>query len=209
MEKQETSVKSLQYLLDAKVAQVNFDKYQAEVTELQEKFRKFEQHVIAQDAYNKRQNILIHGYEEKDDRVWKTRNETLGKFYEFLNNGLKFENHKDIKLSDRHRLPQHPLFRNGTRVNRPIIVKLSNIADKSAIFKALKNLKAYNDERVSRRAPVVCVTEHLPAEYQQQRKSLMPIFNQARKEKRKTSWRIVQGEYSLFVDNYKICPITI
>ena len=88
MEKQETSVKSLQYLLDAKVAQVNFDKYQAEVTELQEKFRKFEQHVIAQDAYNKRQNILIHGYEEKDDCVWETRNKTLGKFYEFLNNGL-------------------------------------------------------------------------------------------------------------------------
>ena len=61
-----------------------------------------------------------------------------------MKDGLKISDPMTIQLADYHRLPQH---KNGNRVNRPIILKLRNAADKRRIFNNVKNLKNYNEER--------------------------------------------------------------
>ena len=115
------------------------------------------------------------------------------------------DNPEIIKPVDLQRLPQHPVTRNGKKITRPIIVKLNSVSEKYSILNRLKQLKPFNQERRQRNTPTVYVTDHLPQLYQQQRKRLLPVFNEARSQNRKTSWRIINGEYCLFVDNVKVC----
>ena len=75
---------------------------------------------------------------------------------------------------------------------------------KTMIFKNLKNLKCYNDIRRVEKNPTVFVTEHLPKMFLDQRKLLMPYFKNARRNRQKTSWRAVVGEYVLHVDDKKV-----
>ena len=99
---------------------------------LDEKMNKFEKFVldfentaIMQESYNKRLNVLIHGIEEDEGNAWEKREATVQKFKTFLNDGLNI-NPDDIELDDIHRLPQHPIKKNGKTMHRPIIVKLIN-----------------------------------------------------------------------------------
>ena len=91
-----------------------------------------------------------------------------------MNDGLKILDPTAIELADYHRLPQRPLFKNG-RVNRPIIMKLTNAADKRHIFNNLKNLKSCNENRKKLHQSMVYITDHLPKLFQE-RKLLMPYL---------------------------------
>ena len=44
---------------------------------------------LAQEAYNKTTNILIHGIEEQKRSVWETQDMALALFHQFLSIGLK------------------------------------------------------------------------------------------------------------------------
>ena len=206
-ENHETKFEELTSSVDKKVEQNEFDEHKKLLEKLQEYVMIQRKETLAQEAYTKRMNILIHGIEEQKGSVWENQEITLNLFDQFLRDGLKLDNPLTIKPLDLHRLPQHPVFRNGEKINRPIIAKLRSAVEKHEILEALRNLRSYNEDRKARDAPLVYVTEHLPVTFQEQRKSLMPIFKQAKKDKSKTAWRVVKGEYCLFVDNEKISPI--
>ena len=74
-----------------------------------------------------------------------------------------------VRIVDSHRLPQHPLFKLGKRVTRPIIVKLAYMEDKTAIYKAAKNLNKYNQtgRELKQSTRYVFITDHLPCAFQE------------------------------------------
>ena len=95
-----------------------------QVLALQEYKDKTEKAAIMQDSYNKRLNFLVNGLEEATDTSWETHNQTLDKCNWFFSKALDLDP-ESIQIIDIQRLPQWPLFRNGGKVNRPIIVKLT------------------------------------------------------------------------------------
>ena len=159
---------------------------------------------VMQESYDKRLNVLLHGIEEEGDSVWETRDVTLQKIHDFMKEGLQIVDLTSITLTDYHRLPQQPVYRNNCKVNRPIIVKLCNSNDKHLFFSKLKNFKQYNESRKMRDLKPHYITDHLPKLFQQERKSLLPYFKQARRMQQKTVWRADNGHYCLFVDGVKV-----
>ena len=160
---------------------------------------------LSNEAYSKRLNILIHGIEEHSTNPWETREETRTKLNNFLMDGLRMDNYESLLLVDFHRLPQRPVYKDGIKINRPIIYKLSNIQDKQSVLRATKHLKVYNERRSKnlKNAPSVYITDHLPKPFYLQKKSLLPLFKEAKNLGKKTNWRIMNGEYCLFIDGVK------
>ena len=143
---------------------------------------------------------------EDSDNAWEKRDRTIEKFEQFLQNGLKIAGPNDVEYVDIHRLPQHPVKRNGKTVYKPIIVKLLTMSDKNEIFKNAKNLKDYNNQlkEDNYNNPTVYITEHLPHKFQQQRKLLLPQFKEAKKKKQKAVWKALNGNYTLFMTINKL-----
>ena len=48
------------------------------------------------------------------------------------------------------------------------------------------------------------ITDHLPVKFQEQRKLLLPYHKEAKKNKNKTVWKALDGNYTLFIDNKKV-----
>jgi len=94
------------------------------------------------ESYDKRFNLLIRGLDESNDSAWEKAEEILEIVYNFMKEGLQIEEPSSIPLVDYHRLPQRPVYKNNVKVNRPIIIKLSNAYDKRQIFSRLKYLKS-------------------------------------------------------------------
>ena len=202
----------LKSALDNKASVDLFKRLKLRVEQLEQERANAKQDEVAREAYSKRLNLLVHGIEESKEEVWETKQSTLDKFDQFLENGLKICR-SQIKVTDIHRLSQRPLFKQGHQVCRPIIVKLSSVFDKQLILSSCKNLKAYNanlfhDGKLTngKQGRTIYVTEHLPKTFVNQKKLLLPSFNKARKEKKQAYWRIDHGQYCLFVDNEKIPP---
>ena len=111
--------------------------------------------------------MLIHGLEESKANAWEGAGETRLIFENFLTEGLKIQDASAVGLVDIHRLPQHPVYKNGKKVSRPIIVKLDSAFSKRTIFKSLKHLKEYNKDPEKN----VYVTEHLPKPFYEEKKT--------------------------------------
>ena len=79
-----------------------------------------------------------------------------------MREGLKIMQSIEIALADFHRLKHQPVFKNGKRVNRPIIIKVTNSFDKHFMFSSLKNSKSYNSKRKLHSLQPHCITKHLP-----------------------------------------------
>ena len=163
---------------------------------------------IVKEAYNKQLNLLVHGVPESVDNIWESREVTLQLFIQLMTQGLKL-NTKQINIIDIHRLPQRPIFNHGNTVTRPIIVKLGSVCDKNLIFLSCKHLKTYNQVRLAETEEAgtvttmkpVFISHHLPQAFQKQKKALLPQFKKPREEKKMTSWKIMNGKCSLFIDN--------
>ena len=78
--------------------------------------------------------------------------------------------------------------------------------DQRIIFSKLKNLKYYNEARKSKNKQPHYITEHLPKQFQVERKALLPHFKEARRLNKKTSWKEENGHYNLYIDNVKFQP---
>ena len=78
--------------------------------------------------------------------------------------------------------------------------------DKYHFTQNLRNLKAYNAERKAKRptASNVYPTEYLLKELQKQKKALMPLFQKAKRNKKKTAWKLQDSKYCLFVDDERM-----
>ena len=140
-----------------------------------------------QESYDKRLNVLIHGLEESNKTDWETREITQETIYEFFQKGLQIKEPRTIELIDCHRLPQRPIFKNNIKVNRHVIIKLAKEIDRHIIFIKLKNLKNYNEARKSQNKRPHYITEHLPKQFQVQRKALLSHFKEARRLNKKIS----------------------
>ena len=90
---------------------------------------------LMRESYDKRLNLLVHGLEETEGN--ETKNQTKAIFDKFLTKALGLVP-DDIDIVDLHRLPQHPIRREGKRMNRPIILKVLTTFDKELI-KTLPN----------------------------------------------------------------------
>ena len=108
------------------------------------------------ESYEKRFNLLIHGIDENYRYAWETREQTKHLVENFIKEGLKIEDPSKIAMAGCHRLPQRVILKNKMRVNRPIIMKLTNADDKLLIFSHLKNLKIYNNTRISQFENAIC-----------------------------------------------------
>ena len=109
-----------------------------------------------------------------------------------------------IKIIDIHPLPQRPMFKNGVKTTRPIIIKVNIIFDKRLVFASANHMKSYNANQEN--DSKVYITEHFPATFLKQRKQLLPKFKEAKQLKKKTTWRILNDDYCLFVDGVKVNP---
>ena len=87
-------------------------------------------------------------------------------------------------------------------MHRPIIVKLQRMFDRNLIFKSAINLKEYNDKRKSSKNINfnAYITDHLPEKFQKYRKLLLPLY----KEAKKTVWKALDGNYTLFIKNKNV-----
>ena len=91
---------------------------------------------IANEAYSKRLNLLIHGLDESE--IWEKKETTLLIFKNFLQEGLNL-NLQDTNIIDLHRIPHRPISKQGKRLIRPIINKLSNVFEKQKSLFACKS----------------------------------------------------------------------
>ena len=132
---------------------------------------------------------MIHGIPENPNNVWKTRATTLNYFQEFLYKGLNISDPEKLQLVDIQRLPQRPIYKEHTRINRPIIIKLHRVNDKHWLFNRLKYLLEYNAAKKKENTEVkpIYISEHLPKPYYEQKKKLLLLFKNARTKKQKTA----------------------
>ena len=158
---------------------------------------------------------MIHGFPEDEDSPWEKYETTFSKFHNFLKEGFKIDNPMEIPIADIHYLPQGPIYVDDKRKCRLIIVKLMCAMDKSKILRSAKNLKDYNSNRAASYSDVdnltnrhknrpAYITDHLPKEFLAQKRALMPKFIAAKRDNSKTSWRIEDGCYNLYVDGNRV-----
>ena len=72
---------------------------------------------VMQESYEKQFNLLINGIEETDMSVWEKQETTLQLVQDFMKRGLQIKDSSAIMLADYHCLPQHPVLKNGIKVN--------------------------------------------------------------------------------------------
>ena len=118
-----------------------------QASKMKDYFQSAEKENPSREAYSKRFNPLVHGLKEQSDSAWEKRETTENILRKFLADGLKIDHSNDISIVDLHRLPQYPLFKNNVKLNRSIILKLSNNYDKQLIMSRLKLLKDYDTTR--------------------------------------------------------------
>ena len=183
LESNKEDIAKLTKKLDGLEPQVQFDELCSRVKYLEDVADKAKREALQQESYNKRLNLLIHGVEETEGSIWEKKSETQIKLNEFLKDGLKIDP-ITLPLADMHRLPQRPVIVRGKRINRPIIIKLTNAFDKNRILNNLKNLKTYNQQRQEEQThsskensvqPTkwpVYITDHLPQAFLEQKKLL-------------------------------------
>ena len=169
--------------------------------------KKLEVQKLFHELMSKRWNIIIHGIKQgtnADGTIkWETRQEACDQVQDFMRNALKMDEEAINKtvITDAHRQTVRKPKRDKPL---PLIFKLGSLIDKSTIYRQLKNLKMYNQGR-EQAEKVFVVMEHLPAEMQSDRMSLLPVFKNAKlnDSRIKCTWFADRetGEYCLKVGN--------
>ena len=190
--------------LDEKTDNCELEELRAAVQKLEKSKQEHDKMEVMRESYDKRFNVLNYGLPEDPQNVWETPLQTLAHIHKFMKEALLITDPTMINLADYHRLPQRPIYKEKLRVDRPIIIKLTNGADKRRIFANLKYLKTFNETRREQKQRPAYVTEHLPKQFQDKRKLLLPFFNEARKRKQKTMRKPVDGHYALYIDGNKV-----
>ena len=70
------------------------------------------------------------------------------------------------------------------------------------IFKSAKNFKEYNDKRKTNEN--FKFNDYLPKKFQKQRKPLLPLYKEPKKNKQNTVWKALDGNYTSFINNKKV-----
>ena len=133
--------------IDNKAYVNDFEEVSERLEIVKTKARDRENKALMLESYKKRFNLLMRGIDES--YAWETREQTKHLVEDFMKEGLKIEDPSKIAMTDCHRLTQRIILKNKMRVNRHIIIKLTNADDKHLIFLHLKNLKIYHNTRIS------------------------------------------------------------
>ena len=210
--KQEHKIKNISNDLEEKVSLTDYHKLRDRIASLEFEKKEAKKLELQQESYSKRLNLLTHGLGEVGSSAWETKTQTLNVFNKFMTDGLGLYP-KSISLVDIHCLPQRPIVKQRSNITRPIVIKLATAMDKHIVMSNLKNLKAYNSKKQvgfdndhfhansSHLHSSVFITDHLPKEFYERKKKLMPAFKSACKSLKKTRWAIHKGKYRLFVDD--------
>ena len=201
-EKQKLENKTFTEALDSNISKKEFEKLAKRMEYIFNQGRK--QHLMV-DLDNKRLNLLIYGFEE--NKAWETKEQLKAIIDNFLLYALQIDS-AEIHLVDVHRLPRHSILFRGKQVTRPIIIKLPKVFEKK-IMDSLPKLKAYNQKRgeLATSNLSIFISEHLPKEFQNHKKSLMSKFKEAGEENKSTYLKAsVDGECCLLVEDAKIPP---
>ena len=180
-----TKFEEIDICLEDKAESSELEILQAKLATIEESIKEHERTAVMQESYEKRINILIHGIPEPNNSVWEIPIQTLGAIQSFMKDGLLISDPLTIPLADYHRLPQRPEFRDGRKITRLIIIKLTNAPHEKRIFSSLKNLKDYSERRRTQNQSTVYVTDHLPKSFLEERKLLLPQFRKARRLNKK------------------------
>ena len=159
---------------------------------------------VMQESYEKRFNSLIHGIAEMTDSTWENPGQTTALVRTLMKEWLLIQEPESVAFVDCRRLPQRSVFREDVKKNTPIIAKLTNAVDKRLVFRLLKYLRRYNETGRPLNLDLVYISEHLPKQCQDERKTLLPMYKEAKKCSKKTYWIAENGHYSLYVDGIKL-----
>ena len=146
MAKQEHKIKNISNNLEEKLSLTDYHELRDRIARLEFEKREAKKLEWQREFYSKRLNLLIHGLDEVSSSAWKTKTQTLDIFNKFMTDRLGLDP-KSISLVDIHRLPQRPIFKQGSNITRPIVIKLATAMDKHTVMTKLKNLKAYNSKK--------------------------------------------------------------
>jgi len=128
-------------VLDEKANESDLEKIYDRLESLERKERNRQAQALMQKSYDKRFNTLIHGLEKNVESAWENRAQTKEIIQNFIKNCLKIDDPTPIPMIAFHRLPQRPIYGGHVKVCRPVIIKLSNAADKHLIFLAFKTFE--------------------------------------------------------------------
>ena len=164
------------------------------INRLQQQINQQEDTITDLKCRSMRDNLLFNGIQEDENETWE---KTKEKVYNFMTNELKMTTPANIDRA-------HRLGKPGTNP-RPIVAKMMSSSDKDAIFKYVKNLKGKKH---------LSVSEQFPAEVQERRKQLWPLYKQAKENKtNNVKWNvdklIINGKtHTAKGDNLSIDPET-
>jgi ribA/ribD-fused uncharacterized protein len=149
---------------DVKVLKSKYDSLSMNIEQLQDK-------LIQIECQSRRDNLIIDGIPETPQGSKESPNECLEKVYDILENKMKLENARQMKIVRCHRLgaPPKSTDANVNRKPRSMIFKLHWFGDRQLIWKAKTVLKGTE----------LFLREDFPREIQERRKVLLPIMHMA------------------------------
>ena len=148
------------------------------LTQAQTKIKMQDEKILDLQSRSMRDNIVIRGIGEDENESWDT---TRNKVVDFMKTELKIHN-ADKSMIDR----AHRIGMKTPEATKPrsIVAKFTSSDAKSAVYKNVKNLAGKNN---------FSIQEQLPAEIQERRNRLWPMFKEAKTKykddkKTKVSW---------------------
>lgn len=151
------------------------EKLESENMFLKEKLKALEERVVKQESYSRRDNLLLHGIQEKKgENCGDIVLDTLSKI------GINLPQRAFVRV---HRNPPGP-YTPGK--NRPIIAKFHHFQDRQAVWQSRKNLPGE-----------LYITEDFPKEISQRRRNLTPILALAKTVPTVKAARLVEDKLLL------------
>ena len=143
---------------------VKIENFKQKEVAIEQKFDQLTDRQITNEAYGRRENLLIYGVEEKDEEIC----ETVLKNFMLTQLNIPEAKIETIKLQRCHRLKSN-------LSPKPIICRFMYYPDRMCVWKARSNLKG----------TPYSLSEDFPPEIVSRRKILYPIFKAAKNDKAK------------------------
>lgn len=149
---------------DVAQAESERQRLHSEIVLLRKQNKVLEDRAIRQEAYSRRENILIHGVQESRSGN-ESCNQVVEKIFQELEVG-------PFNLTRCHRIGQYknPAANQSHPSPRPIIVRFSHFPDKVTVMKKSQVLNAKN----------IFLSDDYPTEIQARRLKLKPVFRAAK-----------------------------
>lgn len=187
----DTSINSDVSVLTAKLDKIerHLEKNDSAFHKLKNNFEKLSDRLIYMESQSRRDNLILEGIPEAPPNSKETDKDCLQKVREILENKLKIDNAKNIRIARCHRLGPLPLP-GRSKKPRSVIFKLHWFGDRQIIWQSKRKLKGTD----------LFLKEDFPKEIVSRRNTLYPIMLAAQKHDC-TSYLVVDKLH--IIDNNK------